>query len=466
MLLGRKNKDSKNRELGIIIIGCGKVGSALTELLYGEGHDVTLIDVDADRLQILTDKYDVMGIVGNGASYNVQKEAGVETADLIIAVTDLDELNLLCCTVAKRSGKCAAIARVRMPEYSAEIPYLKEKLDLAMIINPEQVAAKEIARMLSLPAAMEVNSFAHGAVEMIRFRINDGNRLDGMSLARLGKEIESDMLVCAVERGGQITIPDGSFVLQASDTVSFISSMKVARDFFMKIGYKSFQIRRTMIIGGGKAAYYLSRKLLENGIGVKIIERDRERCAQLSDMLPEAAIICGDGTDEELLKEEGIESIDGFIPLTGLDEENVLLTLHAADVSDAKVITKIKRNTFRNVINKLELGSVVYPQYITAEVIAAYVRGLSATKENDNLETLYRLFNNRVEAIEFSVSAASRATGIQLKDLKTKPNLLIAAIIRHGIPLIPGGHDSIEVGDNVIIVTTNLGMKNLDDILA
>ena len=320
--------------------------------------------------------------------------------------------------------------------------------------------------MLSLPAALEVYPFAHGSTEMIRFRISEGNRLAGMSLARLGQEIESNMLVCVVERDGQVIIPDGSFTLQAGDTVSFVATMRVARQFFLNIGSKSLQIRKTMIIGGGKAAYYLSRRLIENGIGVKIIERNKERCEQLSDMLPEASIICGDGTDEELLKEEGIESIDGFIPLTGLDEENILLTLHAADVSDAKVITKIKRNTFRNVINKLELGSVVYPQYLTAEVIAAYVRGLSATKENDNIETLYRLFNNRVEAIEFSVSAASQVTGIPLKDLKTRPNLLIASIIRRGWPLIPGGNDTIEVGDNVIIVTTNMGMKTVEDILA
>lgn len=465
MIINKKIKDSKVKELSIIIIGCGRVGYALTEHLFSEGHDVTLIDLNAERLQAITDKYDVMGIVGNGASHKVLKEAGIETADLLIAVTDLDELNLLCCTVAKRSSNCAAIARVRTPAYSEEVAYLKDKLDLAMIINPEMEAAKEIARMLSLPAALEVNSFAHASAEMIRFKITEGNILDGMSLTQLGRSIENDMLVCAVERDKELFIPDGQFVLHNGDTVSFVSTMKVARRFFIKIGYKSFQIKRTMIIGGGKASYYLSRRLIENGISVKIIEKDKARCEELGDLLPEATIICGDGTSEELLREEGLDSIDGFIPLTGIGEENIILTLHAADVSQAKVITKIKRNTFRNVISKLDLGSVVYPPNITAEVITGYVRGLSASQGNDNIETLYHIFESRVEAAEFSVSSASAATGVQLKELKSKTNLLVAAIIRGGKVIIPGGNDVIEVGDNVIVVTTNTGLKTLDDIL-
>ena len=465
MIFSRKSKESKQRNLNIIIVGCGRVGTVLTEQLYAEGHDVTVIDSDPARMQQVTDLYDVMGIVGNGASYKVLEEAGVEEADLIIAVTDLDELNLLCCTIARRSSRCAAIARVRTPEYSAEVAYLKDKLQLAMVINPEYEAAKEIARMLSLPAALEVNSFAHASAEIIRFKIAEGNILDGMSLIDMGRKIESDMLICVVERDSELVIPDGSFVLRSGDIVSFVSTMKAARRFFMRIGSKQFNIRKTMIIGGGKAAYYLGRRLIENGIGVKIIEKDKARCEHLSDILPEASIICGDGTDEDLLEEEGIDSVDAFIPLTGLDEENVLLTLHAADVSSAKVITKIKRNTFRNVIDKLDLGSVIYPQYITAEVITAYVRGLSQTKGNDNIETLYHLFNSRVEAAEFSVSAESNICGVKLQDFHLKKNLLVAAIIRRGNVIIPGGSDTIEVGDNVIIVTTNLALKSLEDIL-
>jgi trk system potassium uptake protein len=452
--------------LEIIIVGCGKVGMTLIEQLSKEGHNITIIDKNAEKIQTVSSLYDIMGLVGNGASYSVQMDAGIENADLIIAVTDSDELNLLCCTVAKQVGNCAAIARVRTPDYSREVGYLREKLGLALIINPELEAAKEAARILYLPTALEVNSFAHGQAEMIKFKVPEGNMLAGMTIATLGRHIDimEKILICAIERGGEVYIPSGEFQIESGDILSFVSSRIMAKSFLERIGFKTNQVRDSMIIGGGKAAYYLAKQLLNMGIGVKIIESDRSRCEELSVLLPKAVIINGDGTDEELLREEGIDCVESFVPLTGIDEENIMLTLYARQISNAKVITKINRITFRDVINRLDLGSVIYPRYITSEAIIAYVR---AKKDSmgSNIETLYHLFDHRVEAIEFRVHEKSAVTGIPLKDLSLKKGLLISFINRNGDIIIPSGHDSIEVGDTVMIVTTHTGFNDLLDIL-
>ena len=358
----------------IIIVGCGKVGSTLAEQLQEEDTDLTLIDTDADVINNLTEDIDAKGIVGNGASINTLMEAGVKTADIMIAVTASDELNLLCCTVAKQVGDCAAIARVRTPDYSKEAGYLREKLGLTMIINPELEASLETARILYLPTALEVNSFAHGQAEIVKFKIPDGNLLDGMTIATLGKSITNDILICAIEREGEVYIPGGNFQMAKDDIVSFVAPRRHIRSFLKKIGFKTKQVKDAMIVGGGKASYYLAKQLIAMGIDVKIIEQNKERCEELSILLPEAIIINGDGTDEEVLREEGIEYAQAFIPLTGIDEENIMLTLHAKQVSNAKLITKINRSTFKNVISKLDLGSVIYPRYITSEAIIAYVR--------------------------------------------------------------------------------------------
>lgn len=376
--------------LNIIIVGCGKVGRALVEQLSKEGHYITIIDKNPEKIQSLTNLYDIMGIVGNGASYSVQMEAGIEDADLIISVTDSDELNLLCCTVAKQVGDCSAIARVRTPDYSKEVSYLRDKLGLAMIINPELEAAKEAARILYLPTALEINSFAHGQAELIKIKVPVGNTIDGMTIAHLGRKIAPNILICAVERDGEVTIPAGDFTIQRGDIISFAASRKVAKQFLEDIGFKTNQVGNTMIIGGGKSTYYLAKLLMNMGIEVKIIESNRQKCEELSILLPKAIIINGDGTDEELLKEEGIETAESFVPLTGIDEENVMLTLYARKVSKAKVITKINRMTFKTVLNDLDLGSVIYPRYITSEAIVAYVRAKRATKGSD-IETLYHI---------------------------------------------------------------------------
>lgn len=450
--------------LNIIIVGCGKVGRALVEQLSKEGHYITIIDKNPEKIQSLTNLYDIMGIVGNGASYSVQMEAGIEDADLIISVTDSDELNLLCCTVAKQVGDCSAIARVRTPDYSKEVSYLRDKLGLAMIINPELEAAKEAARILYLPTALEINSFAHGQAELIKIKVPVGNTIDGMTIAHLGRKIAPNILICAVERDGEVTIPAGDFTIQRGDIISFAASRKVAKQFLEDIGFKTNQVSNTMIIGGGKSTYYLAKLLMNMGIEVKIIESNRQKCEELSILLPKAIIINGDGTDEELLKEEGIETAESFVPLTGIDEENVMLTLYARKVSKAKVITKINRMTFKTVLNDLDLGSVIYPRYITSEAIVAYVRAKRASRGSD-IETLYHIFDSKAEAIEFRIREESSVTDVCLANLSLKKNLLIAFINRNGKIIIPSGNDCIRVGDTVTIVTTHSGLKDIRDIL-
>ena len=460
----------KTKGLSIIIVGCGKVGLTLVEQLCREGHDITVIDKKRELVEYITGTYDVMGIVGNGASYSIQREAGIETTDLIIAVTESDELNLLCCTVAKRVAGCAAIARVRTPDYSQDVSYLRERLGLAMIFNPELESAREAARMLSLPTALEVAAFAHGQAELITFKIPKGNKLDGLKLWDMCKvipaEIETNVVICAVERGGKVHIPSGNFQMLCGDEVSFVSTRRIARKFLRSVGFKTRQVRSSMIIGGGRSSYYLAQELLQMGIEVKIIEKNRARCEELCELLPDATVINGDGTSEELLREEGIEFAESFVALTGIDEENILLTLHARNISNAKVITKINRITFRDAINTLDLGSVIYPRYITSEAIVAYVRA-KHNSMNSNVETLNYICDNRVEAVEFRVNEQSEVTGRMLKDLKPlmKENILIACINRGGRILIPSGMDTIEAGDTVMVVTTHSGFNDIRDIL-
>lgn len=454
----------KENGLKIIIVGCGKVGANLVDQLSKEGHDITVIDKKAEKIQDITNIYDVMGLVGNGASYSTQMEAGIEETDLIIAVTDSDELNLLCCTVAKRVGKCAAIARVRTPDYSEETGYLREQLGLALIINPELEAAREVARILYLPTALEVNSFAHGQAELVKFKVPEGNLLNGLSLAYLGKNITNDILICAVERNGEVYMPNGDFVLHSGDVVTFVSERHIARDFLKQIGLATRQVKDTMIIGASKAAYYLAKELLNMGISVKIIEKEKENCESLSVKLPKAIIINGDGTDPDILKEEGIETVQSFIPLTGIDEENIMLTLYAKQVSKAKVVTKINRVNYKQVINNLDLGSLVYPKYITSEAIIAYVRA-KKNSMGSNIETLYHMFDSRVEAIEFIVEENSKVSGVPIKDLKLKKDVLISFINHNGHIIIPTGNDEIEDGDTVMIVTKNTGFTGIDDIV-
>lgn len=449
----------------IIIAGCGKVGGALAEQLSKDGHDITVIDQKSEVVQRVTNAADVRGIVGNGASYNIQKDAGIEKADLLIAVTNADEVNLLCCLIAKKAGGCQTIARVRNPVYHQEIRHIKEELGLSMIINPEWATAMETARLLRFPSAIDIDTFAQGRIELLRFRIDSSSPLCGQQIKDIGTLNKCEVLICIVERANQVLIPDGYMELQANDTISIVASSVNASRFFRLIGIETNQVRNTMIIGGGKTSFYLARKLLDMGIQVKIVERNRELCEALSELLPKAMIINGDGTDQELLAEEGLAEAEGFAALTNMDEENIMLSLYAKSMSKAKKITKVNSNTYDTIIGTLDIGSVIHPKHITSESILQYVRAMQ-NSIGSNVETLYRLVDGRAEALEFIIREKGAVTDTPLLNLELKPNLLVCAIHRSGRIIIPKGQDCLKVGDSVVIITTNCGkLKDIRDIL-
>lgn len=449
----------------IIIVGCGKVGATIAEQLDGEGHDVVLIDNRPSAIHNITDTLDVMGVIGNGASHNVLITAGIETADLLIAVTGSDELNLLCCVVAKKTGNCHTIARVRNPQYNSEIDFIREGMGLSMIINPELETATDMSRLIRLPSAIKIDTFAKGRVELLKLNIPAASVLNNMKIMNIPTQLRCKVLVCAVERGDQVYIPSGNFVLQSGDIISIIATPKNAADFFHKVGVYTDPIKDVMLAGGGNISVYLATKFIAMGVSVKIIEQSRERCEELSDMLPEISIINANASDRNVLLEEGIESMDAFVSLTNLDEENILLSLYAQKRSNAKVFTKITRLTYEDIIEELPIGTIVNPKMITAERIVQHVRAMQNPK-GSNVETLYKIVGNKVEALEFRVRNNSKVIGVPLAKLELKKNLLVSCITRNNKIIIPSGQDSLQIGDTVIIVTTNTGLNDLSDILA
>ncbi|WP_432630995.1 Trk system potassium transporter TrkA [Brotaphodocola sp.] len=448
----------------IIVVGCGKVGLTLTEQLNNEGHDITVIDKDGEKLRSVTDSIDVMGVEGNGAIYQVQIEAGIKDTDLLIATTDSDELNMLCCLIAKKAGNCHTIARIRNPEYANETRYIREELNLSMAINPELAAAKEVSRLIKFPSVIKIDTFAKGRVELMKFLIPENSILHNIQIFEVATKLKCNVLICAVERGHDVIIPDGNFRLMSGDKISFIAAQGDAMHFLQQIGIVSKAIKSVMLVGGGKITYYLARMLDEAGIHVKIIEQDLNRCHELSELLPRAMIIHGDGSNQQLLLEEGIARAEAFAALTGFDEENIMLSLYAATVTKAKLVTKINRIAFEDVIQQLNLGSIIYPKMITADTITQYVRAMQNSM-GSNVETLYKIVAGKAEALEFRVGKDAPMIGIPLEKLNFKNNLLIACINRNGQIITPRGKDTIEVGDTVIVVTTHSGLNDLKDIL-
>lgn len=449
----------------IVLVGGGKVGTALARQLSEEGHNVTVVDTNKARVESIGEAYDVMSLQGNGSSITTLSEAGVAEADVFIAVTGSDELNLLCCMFAKKAGHCHAIARVRNPSYSHELDFIKKQIGISAIINPEMAAAREISHLLRFPGASKIDTFADGRVRLIKFSLTAAQQLDGVAIREIPSRLKSDILVCAVERGAEVIIPNGNFVLQNGDQVTFLATQDKAHEFFQRIHLPVKPVRSALIVGGGAIGYYLSQELLENNVRVRIIERDRARCDLLTEMLPGAQILCHDGSDREFLLSEGLESAESFVALTNFDEENVLLTLFAKKHSRGKLVTKINRLEFDDILGGLDLGSVIYPKYMTCDYIVQYVRALQ-NEAGNNIKTLYRILDDRVEALEFTVHEESKATGVPLSKLHLKKNLLLCCITRGNQILIPRGGDTIQVGDNVIVVTLEHGLHDLRDIVA
>ena len=383
-----------------------------------------------------------------------------QTADMLIAVTGSDEMNLLCCLIARKVGHCHTIARVRNPIYSNELTFIKQQLGISMIINPEYAAATEISRILRFPSAIKIDPFAKGKVELLKFKVKPEFKLDGLSVMDIDSQFRCDVLIGGVERGDEVAIPDGKFVIKNGDMVSIIASPANSAEFFRKIGIQTNQVRNTMIVGGGTIAYYLAAMKIR----VKIVEKDKARCEVLTELLDDALILNGDGTDRQLLLEEGLMTAEAFVTLTNMDEENVFLALYAKENSSAKLVTKVNRIAFDELISKLDLGSLIYPKYITADYILQYVRAMQNTI-GSNVETLYHILDGRAEALEFVIREESEVTGIPLMNLNLKSNLLIGCINRGGNIKIARGQDCIQQGDTVIVLTSQKGLRDIRDIL-
>lgn len=448
----------------IIVLGCGKIGRSIAAQLAEENeHDITLIDRNPAKLTAITSALDVAGVIGSGVDYEAQLEAGVEDADLLIAVTAQDEINLLSCLIARKAGNCSTIARVRNPDYGRGLNFIREELGLSMTINPELTAAREISRLLRFPSAIKAETFAKGRVEMFQLRIPEHSSLHEMPVSDLRHRILADALVAIIERDGKSEIPSGSTVLHTGDLVTVLVPPEHASAFFRKAGVPDDRIRSTMLVGGGKIGYFVAKQLLKSGMDVKIIERDFQRCEFLSERLPRATIIQADGTDRDVLMEEGLAEAESFASLTDIDEENILLSLYAGTQTRGKVITKVNRVDYGGLVSTLNVGSVIYPRDITATAILRYVRAMQNTL-GSNVETLYQL--RGAEALEFRVRGESSLTQVPIEQLRLRPGLLIACINRRGEIILPYGRDVILPGDTVIVVTTNTGLKDLHDIVA
>lgn len=449
----------------IIIVGCGKVGATLAEQLHNENHDITIIDSNATALKLVTETIDVMGVVGNGAISQVQIEAGIVDADLLIATTNSDELNMLSCLIAKKTGNCHTIARVRNPEYSKEINFIREELNLSMAINPDLIAASEISRLLKFPSAIKVDTFAKGRVDILKFVVPGDSILDNMKVLEVATKLKCKVLICSIERGSEVIIPTGNSVIKSGDKISFVAPSNETMEFFKQVKIVNNAVKSIMIVGGSRITYYLAKMLEEAKLKVTIIEQDLTHCNELSELLPRAIIIHGDGSDQRVLLEEGIRETEAFVALTGFDEENIMLSLYAASQTKGKLITKVNRITFEDVINSMNLGSVIYPKLLTADYILRYVRAMQNSL-GSNIETLYKIAGNKAEALEFRVNDdIPMLVGIPFEDLQLKNNLLVACINRKGKIIIPNGKDYLQTGDTVIIVTTNKCLNDLKDIL-
>ena len=445
----------------IIIVGCGKVGSTLANTLNEVGNDVVVIDKNAAKVKEVSARYDLMGVIGNGATRETLKEAGVDSAHLVIAVTGSDELNLLCCVMAKKSG-CSAIARVKSPEYSGDSSYLKDELELGMVINPEKSAAKEIARLLNFPSAIKIETFSKAKAELIRFRLPEDCSLIGNSLKDVMIKLRSDVIFCAVERGEEVFIPKGDFVFAEKDVISIAATQRSALSFFSKINHKTEAIKSATVIGGGVTTHYLLEELLRSGISLKVVERDPKICEELSTKFDNVTVICANPADESVLIEEGALKSDAFIALTDIDEENILLSLFAKNGGSKKVVTKINRIEYDSVISRLELDSIIYPKNIASDQIIRYARAKKKTI-GSSMESLYNLIPGQVEATEFIVGERSPLIGKPLLSLKFKENVLVASVMRGKQLIVPRGSTTLETGDSVVLVTKDLSLHSLSD---
>lgn len=449
----------------IIIVGCGKVGSTLISSLAAEGHDVVAVDSNPSVINFITNVYDVMGVSGNGADSDTLDEAGVASTELFIAVTDSDELNMLSCFIAGKMGASHTVARIRNPEYNdRSFVLLRQHLGLSMAINPELLAAEELFSVLRFPSAVKLETFSLRKFMMIELRLREDSPFAGGKLSDLRQRFGEKFLICTVQRDENVYIPDGNLELQAGDKIGLTASRSELQKLLNAMGLVQKKAKNVMILGGSRTAYYLAKMLTNWGCNVKIIEQDVAVCNDLNEAIPKAVVIQGDGTEQELLLEEGLSNMDAFVSLTGIDEENILLSFFAASQNVPKIIAKINRDGLASMAERLGLESWVSPKNIISDVIVRYARALENSL-GSHVETLYKLMDGAAEALEFIVNGESKITGIPLKELPTKPGILIAGIFRDRKPLIPAGDDMILPGDHVIVITTQQHLRDLSDIV-
>lgn len=444
----------------IVIIGLGTIGKTILKNLSGEGHTITIIDEDKNCIENLIEKYDVMGVVGNGASMDIQNEAGVADAQLVIALTRSDELNILACLVAKKVGAKNTIARVRNPAYRKQIIDMKDDLGISMVVNPERETADEIFNIVNLPSVAQIEHFAEGKVSLVEVVAKKGSSLIGETLISLGQKLTTKVLICAVRRGDEVLIPSGRFEIREGDRIHFTANAKMLGDFLAEVNLVKSPLKKVMIVGGGRIGYYLADSLAKKKYTVKLIENDMQKAEELAEDLPRVTVVCGNGTQHDLLIEEGIEAMDAFVALTDIDEENMIVSMFAKKKKVRKTITQIKSDDLYSMLDELGIENNVSPKQVVANMIISYIRALANTV-GSNVLTLYRLVNNQVEALEFSAKKQGRFYNKPLKALKIKKNCLIACIIRQNEVIIPGGDSQIQLGDNVVVVTTH---KNFDDL--
>ena len=449
----------------IILVGCGTIGASIVSNLVSEGHDIVVVDSNASFLSEITNVYDVMGLQGNGADSDVLEEAGAKDADLFVAVTGSDELNMLACFLARKMGAKHTIARVRNPEYNDKsLGFMKDNLQLSMCINPELLAARELYKILKFPSAVKIETFSRGNLEMLEVRLKPDSVLDGLSLMEMRQKHKAKVLVCYVRREDEVFIPNGNFKLQSGDWVGVTAPSTELQKLFKSLGAYQKQAKKVMLLGGSRTALYLAEMLLESGGSVKIIERNAEVCERLSEALPKAVIINGDGARQELLVEEGLNSLDAFVSLTNLDEANILLSIFASSKNVPKTIAKVHRDELVGMAENMGLDTVVAPQKIISNVLVSYARALE-NSVGSNVETLYKIADGKAEALEFNVKPDSKVIGVPLKTLEIKKGVLIAGIIRNRKTIIPMGDDMILSGDSVVVVAADQGLRDLDGIL-
>ena len=449
----------------IIVNGCGKIGTTILASLVNEGHDVTAIDTNPEVIQKLTNIYDVIGVCGNGADSDVLQEANVKNNDLIISTTSSDEINMLTCFLAKRMGVENTVARVRNPEYNDKsLNFIRQQLEISLIINPELMAAHELFNLLKLPNADKIENFSVRNFEIVEFKVREGSALDGLKIYELRNKFKAKFLICAVKRGDDAYIPHGDFTLMAGDKIGVTGSVNEILHFFNELGIKRTAIKKVMILGASKTAVYLAKKLCQIGNSVTIIDKDRQKCEEISAELPKALVVNGDGSSQELLIEEGISNIDAVVSLTGLDELNILISSYASSKNVPKVITKINRQELIPLAEHWGLDTVVSPRKTISNIVVGYARALENSKDS-SVETLYKLMDDKVEALEFTVKDGLDFLNVAFKELKLKENILIAGIIRDRKTIIPSGEDVLLSGDKVVILAANQRINNLSDII-